>query len=129
MPMRHSVSTPKMNACSSSAPWRAGGPVHDARIASFALAYDEPVSGAALWRALETLIDQYGEQLLRVKGIVNVRGQQAPRVIHIVQHVLYPVLTLAQWPSADRRTRLVFIARELAQEAIAGVLQQALAER
>ena len=108
------------------AQWRPAGPVHDSRIASFSIAYDEPVSGTALWRALEALIEQHGEKLLRVKGIVNVRGQQAPRVIHIVQHVLYPVLTLPQWPSADRRTRLVFIVRDLAQAEVVAALRQAL---
>jgi G3E family GTPase len=105
---------------------RAAGAVHDSRIASFAITYDAPVSGSALWRALEDLIERHGENLLRVKGIVNVRGQQAPRVIHIVQHVLYPVLTLPQWPSADLRTRLVFIVRDLAQEVVVDTLHRAL---
>ena len=100
---------------------------HDRRIASFAVTYEQPVSGTALWRGLETLIDRHGEQLLRVKGIVNVRGQEAPRVLHIVQHVLYPVLTLGEWPSADRRTRLVFIVRDLAQSDVLEILQAALA--
>ncbi|MCC7082846.1 MAG: GTP-binding protein [Burkholderiales bacterium] len=103
------------------------GPMHDRRIRSFALTMDEPVSGAALWRGIETLIEQYGEQLLRVKGIVNVRAQSAPRVIHIVQHVLYPVLTLPGWPDEDRRTRLVFIVRDLDQTQVLAPLRRALA--
>ncbi|MGH8662786.1 MAG: CobW family GTP-binding protein, partial [Burkholderiales bacterium] len=102
-------------------------PVHDRRIRSFAVTFDEPVSGSALWRGLETLIEHHGEQLLRVKGIVNVRAQSVPRVIHIVQHVLYPVLTLPGWPSEDRRTRLVFIVRDLEQAQVLEPLQQALA--
>ena len=101
--------------------------VHDRRIRSFARTFDQPVSGSALWRGLETLIERHGEQLLRVKGIVNVRAQSAPRVIHIVQHVLYPVLTLPAWPSEDRRTRLVFIVRDLEQAQVLEPLQQALA--
>jgi G3E family GTPase len=110
------------------ASWRgAAAPVHDRRIVSFALTYDEPVSGTALWQGLEALIERHGEKLLRVKGIVNVRGQDAPRVIHIVQHVLYPVLSLPDWPSADRRTRLVFIVRDLTEADVAAPLQQALA--
>jgi G3E family GTPase len=102
-------------------------PVHDRRVRSFALTFDAPVSGSALWRGLETLIARHGEQLLRVKGIVNVGAQSAPRVIHIVQHVLYPVLTLPGWPSEDRRTRLVFIVRDLEQAQVLEPLQQALA--
>jgi G3E family GTPase len=91
------------------------------------VAFDEPVSGSALWRGLEALVDRHGEQLLRVKGIVNMRAQRAPRVIHIVQHVLYPVLTLPDWPSEDRRTRLVFIVRDLEQAQVLEPLQAALA--
>ena len=34
-------------------------------------------------------------------------------MIHIVQHVLYPVTILPAWPDGDRRTRLVFIVRDL----------------
>lgn len=100
---------------------------HDRRVRSFALTFEEPVSGAALWRGLESLIERHGEKLLRVKGIVAVRGQSAPRVIHIVQHVLYPVLSLPVWPSADRRTRLVFIVRDLEQAEVRDALDAALA--
>jgi G3E family GTPase len=103
-----------------------GARSHDCRIRSFAWSTEVPVSGAALWAGLETLIERYGEQLLRVKGIVNVQGQNEPRVVHIVQHVLYPVLKLSAWPSADRRTRLVLIVRDLDPEAVLQPLEQAL---
>ena len=100
--------------------------VHDRRIRSFALTYDAPVSGAALWQGLERLIDRHGEKLLRIKGIVNAQGQTQPKVIHIVQHVLYPVQTLPQWPDADRRTRLVFILRDLDPQDVRAVLDDCL---
>jgi G3E family GTPase len=100
---------------------------HDRRIRSFAVTFDEPVSGTALWRGLERLIEHHGEKLLRVKGIVDVVGQAAPRVIHIVQHVLYPVLRLPAWPSEDRRTRLVFIVRDLGEAEVRETLDAALA--
>jgi len=97
---------------------------HDKRIRSFAVVWNDPVSGTRLWQGLESLIEKSGEKLLRVKGIVNVVGQAQPRVVHIVQHVLYPVITLPQWPSEDRRTRIVFIVRDLEEaqvrEALAG---------
>ena len=100
---------------------------HDQRIRSFAVVYDAPVSGAALWQGLEALIEQSGEKLLRVKGIVNALGQRQPKVVHIVQHVLYPVLSLPEWPSEDRRTRLVFIVRDLEEAQVRAVLEQAIA--
>jgi len=101
---------------------------HDQRIRSFAIEYDEPVSGKALWAGLERLIDDDGDKLLRVKGIVNVAGLGGPRVIHIVQHVLYPVTSLPKWPDDDRRTRLVFIVRDLQPANVRAILDGALAE-
>lgn len=100
--------------------------VHDTRIRSFAIVYDRPVSGKALWAGLERLIDTEGDKLLRVKGIVDVIGQPHPRVIHIVQHVLYPVTSLPDWPDRDRRTRLVFIVRDLEPGAVRSIIDAAL---
>lgn len=101
-------------------------PRHDSRIRSFAVVYDAPVSGTALWEGLEELIEGHGEKLLRIKGIVNVDGQSQPKVIHIVQHVLYPVQTLAQWPDEDRRTRLVFIVRDLDAQVVRDLIDASL---
>ena len=54
-----------------------------------------------------------GADLLRVKGIINVSGMDRPMVIHGVQHVFHPPEVLERWPSGDRRTKLVVIARDL----------------
>ena len=99
---------------------------HDQRVRSFTIVYDRPVSGARLWQGLERLIESSGERMLRVKGIVNVLDEAQPRVIHIVQHVLYPVTALPAWPDDDRCTRLVFIVRDLEPAAVRAVLDDAL---
>jgi G3E family GTPase len=39
-------------------------------------------------------------------------------VVQGVQHVFHPPVTLAAWPGEDRRSRLVFITRNIPQEAI-----------
>jgi G3E family GTPase len=101
---------------------------HDRRVHSFVVSYADPVSGTALWRGLETLIERDGDKLLRVKGVVNVVGQPAPRVLQIVQHVLYPIKTLPAWPDEDRRTRLVFIVRDLAPDVVRTTLDNAMRE-
>ena len=95
-------------ARSSNAPFR-----HDARINSFVVTVAEPVAWHALVDALDMLTSHRGENLLRIKGIVNVAGEPLPRVIHAVQHTLYPAATLSAWPDGDRNTRLVFITRDL----------------
>ena len=47
---------------------------------------------------------------------------EEPLVLHGVQHVFHPPVRLDAWPSADRRTRLVFIVRDIARETIARTL-------
>ena len=52
-----------------------------------------------------------GANLLRVKGLLNVEGR--PVVVHAVQTLLDEPVTLERWPDADRRSRLVFITRDM----------------
>jgi len=49
-----------------------------------------------------------------VKGIVQLAEEpDRPVVIHGVQHVFHPPTTLEDWPDDDRRTRMVFITKDL----------------
>ena len=59
-----------------------------------------------------------GSDLLRVKGIINISGKKFPAVIHGVQHIFHPVQWLDAWPNKDRRTKLVFITRNVKKEEI-----------
>ena len=99
---------------------------HDARIRSFSVAFDDPISWPGLLDALGMLMTLRGDHLLRMKGIVNAEGEDRPRVIHAVQHTLYPDATLPAWPDADRRTRLVFIVRDLEESFITHTLNSFL---
>jgi hypothetical protein len=56
--------------------------------------------------------------MLRIKGILNLRGRPAPVVIHGVQHIFHPPVELQAWPSGDRRSRSVFITRDIPKETI-----------
>jgi G3E family GTPase len=92
---------------------------HDARIAAFCLTYDVPLhwEGVATW--LDMLVATRGESLLRIKGILNVAGQDRPVALHGVQHLFHPPALLAAWPEGDPRTsRLVFITRDLSRDVI-----------
>jgi G3E family GTPase len=86
---------------------------HDDHIRSVCLVMNEPVNGDALDRWLEALLLLKGPDILRVKGIVNVEGLSGPFVIHGVQHIFHPPVMMKKWPSADRRTRIVFITRDV----------------
>jgi G3E family GTPase len=87
---------------------------HDSRIHSFCLTFDQPLpwDGLATW--LEVLTTIRGENVLRIKGILNLEGQETPVAIHGVQHLFHPPVKLAAWPEGDdRRSRIVFILRDL----------------
>jgi G3E family GTPase len=93
---------------------------HDARIGAFCVTLDQPLDWMALSMWLEMLVASKGEHLLRIKGILNLRGQDRPLVIHGVRHLLHPPVRLPAWPEGDSRTsRLVFITRDLPRAMIA----------
>jgi G3E family GTPase len=91
---------------------------HDAGITSFVLAFDEPLDWMTVSRWLAYLRRARGEDLLRVKGILNLYGEETPVVIHGVHHVFHPPVALAKWPDADRRSRIVFITRRIARQEV-----------
>ena len=64
------------------------------------------------------LLNRHGDALLRVKGILNVADAGTPVAVHAVQHLVHAPRHLEAWPDADRRSRLVFIARGLDPEVI-----------
>jgi G3E family GTPase len=96
---------------------------HDASITSFMLAFDEPLDWMAVSRWLAHLRSARGEDLLRVKGILNLCGEQTPIVIHGVHHVFHPPVALPEWPDADRRSRIVFITRGIARQEVLALWQ------
>jgi G3E family GTPase len=86
---------------------------HDDHIQAFCLTFDEPIDWTAFGIWLTMLLQAHGEDVLRVKGLLNVKGMPAPVAIHGVQHVVHPPVHLKRWPDADRRSRIVFIVRDL----------------
>jgi len=87
---------------------------HSESIRAFTLSTDRPVSASALEMFLDLLRSAHGPKLLRVKGIVQLaEDPDRPVVIHGVQHVFHPPATLEAWPDSDRRTRMVFITKDL----------------
>jgi G3E family GTPase len=89
---------------------------HDADINTYAIVREQPIRAVALTLFLETLAEHCGADLLRLKGIVNIaESPDQPAVIHGVQHVFHPPAWLERWPSDDRRSRIIFIARRVPQ--------------
>ena len=96
---------------------------HDASITSFMLAFDEPLDWMVASQWLAYLRGARGEDLLRVKGILNLQGEPTPVVIHGVHHVFHPPVALPRWPDADRRSRIVFITRGIARQEVLALWQ------
>ena len=95
---------------------------HDDRIRAFCMTYDKPFAWSTVATWLELLATYRGDDLLRVKGILNVDEAPGPIVIHGVQHLFHPPVALPNWPSEDRRTRLVFITRDMDRATVEGML-------
>ncbi|HEV7258166.1 MAG TPA: GTP-binding protein [Bosea sp. (in: a-proteobacteria)] len=92
---------------------------HDASIRAFALTADMPIQQATVdlfWTLLRSV---HGPRLLRMKGLVQVAEHpDRPLLLHAVQQILHPPVTLDAWPDADRRSRLVLIVNDIEEAVI-----------
>lgn len=91
---------------------------HDRAIRAFCLTFELPLDWIMVSGWLGQLRRACGENLLRVKGILNLAGEKAPVAIHGVHHVFHPPVLLNAWTDEDRRSRIVFIARGLEREEV-----------
>ena len=88
---------------------------HSDGIASFVLTDDAPMPWQVFARAMETLMTMRGQDLLRVKGFLNVEGCRGPVVVQFVQHLAHPPVELSDWPDEARASRVVFITRGISE--------------
>jgi G3E family GTPase len=92
-----------------------GGHGHGDEVAAVCLVFDVPLDWTAFGVWLTMLLQSRGEDVLRVKGLLNVGGP-GPLAIDGVQHVVHPPRHLDAWPDDDRRSRIVFIGRGIERE-------------
>lgn len=98
-------SPPATMGSTSSAP----APFHVGRFRSFSWHLDYALDWNAFGIWLTMLLHAHGHRVLRVKGILNVSGADAPVAVHGVQHTVYPPMHLSKWHDQERRSHLVFI--------------------
>lgn len=95
---------------------------HDAHIRAFCFSSDAPLTTASFDIFIDLLRHTHGPRMLRVKGIVALSDDPSrPVAIHGVQHVFHPPHRLDAWPDEDRRTRIVFIVKDLDQKFVDGL--------
>jgi G3E family GTPase len=88
---------------------------HEDDVRAVALVFDEPLDwlGFGVW--LTMLLQARGDDVLRIKGFLDVGGD-GPLLLNAVQHVVHDPVHLDAWPDDDRRSRLVVIGRNLERE-------------
>ncbi|SER59072.1 GTPase, G3E family [Azotobacter beijerinckii] len=104
---------------------------HSNAVSSFVIRFEAPVQWHSFAVSIGRILASYGQQLLRVKGLMAVAGDPQPHVIQCVQDVAYPPVRLPTWPDsgafADRCGRLVFIVQDLDPAAV-DTIRSALAD-
>jgi G3E family GTPase len=91
---------------------------HSDGIESFVIETAEPIEWPTFSRAMETLTALRGADLLRIKGLLNIAGCRGPVVIQYVQHLAHPPVELQSWPDEDRKSRIVFITRNVPERQV-----------
>jgi G3E family GTPase len=95
---------------------------HDSEIQAYCVYLEDrlPWDQIASW--LELLTTYRGDDILRIKGMLNVAESETPVVVHGVQHMFHPPVQLDAWPDDDHRSRIVFITRGLGRDVVENML-------
>lgn len=98
--------------------------VHDDEISSFTVAMPKPLTWQQLEPALLWLTENFGDELLRLKGIIHAEDQPAPIAIHAVHRTIYPPTLLEGWDEDEPISRIVLIGKGLDELKIRDALMQ-----
>ncbi len=86
---------------------------HHDEVASFYIKTEKPLDVRKVDRYIGSLINLYGEQMLRYKGILNIKGEPR-RVVFQGVHMMAGFDFASEWPEgATRESTVVFIGRKL----------------
>lgn len=83
-----------------------------AQVQSISFTFSDPLDWTSFTLWLSLLLHTHGENVLRVKGILNV-GDEAPVNLNGVQHIIHPPEHLDKWPEDVKESFMVFIVRHL----------------
>jgi len=94
------------------------GHSHDDDIKGISLSLDGPMDGGRFTAWLDTLLGTQGQNILRAKGIIDVKGEDRRLVFQAVHMILEGDLQREWEPDERRWSRAVFIGRDLDAEAL-----------
>jgi len=91
---------------------------HDEAVTSLSLTADRPLEPERFMSWFQRLLAERGQDILRSKGILDFRGERERFVVQGV-HMLMEGDLMGAWPEGEpRRSRLVFIGRDLDEAAL-----------
>ena len=85
---------------------------HDQAISSIGISDPRPLDARKVNDWLSYLLQNRGEDLLRMKGVLNLRGETRRYVFHAV-HMMFDGRPERDWGDAPRNSSVVFIGRNL----------------
>jgi len=98
--------------------------LHNEEINSFTVFMPKPLNWKELKPIILRLCQTYGENLLRLKGIIHADDQPAPLAIHAVHFTPYPATLLTDWEEDEPISRIVLIGNGLDEVEIRKMLTQ-----
>ncbi|PWA11231.1 cobalamin biosynthesis protein CobW [Pueribacillus theae] len=95
---------------------------NNSNIQSISFTFSNPLNWTAFGLWLSMLLHANGENVLRVKGLLDV-GEKGPIVLNGVQHIIHPPDHLKEWPDEERLSHLIFILRSIEPDAVSTSLK------
>ena len=102
---------------------------HDDRITSFSYRSPHPFDQSKLEPALQTLIEHFGNDMLRYKGILHLTGEPRRAILQGVHMMLGATLGRPWDDNEPRQSTLVFIGRDLPEAIFRKMLDSCLSEK
>jgi G3E family GTPase len=102
---------------------------HDEHVSSFAFRSDKPFDSAKLEEFLSGVVQIYGPDMLRYKGVLNMKGNTHRVVFQGVHMLMGGDLGRAWGKDEKRSSTMVFIGKNLPQDLFMKGLEQCLVEK
>lgn len=99
---------------------------HDTRIRSEVFTFDDPMDWAVVADWLGRVAFFHGQQLLRMKGLLSLKGEVGALILNCIHQFLHEPIALRDWPDAERSSRVVFVTCDLEREVIEAHLRCAM---
>jgi G3E family GTPase len=100
---------------------------HEDDIASIGISDPRPLDPAKLNQWFDYLLKTRGQDIFRMKGVLNVKGEDRRQVFHGV-HMMFDAQAERPWGSAPRINNLVFIGRGLDRAELEAGFESAVAK-